>query len=167
MGRVSRRAPSLDIGEFICQSIRKNQWVKRKRKKVERRKEVEDKSIWFQYFRSIRHVCPWSYKSYLEGKIKIIPFDRELLKLTEMNWNLESNDALVYVVDDLTLNEIDEFVAHRNDCQEKCEYLWSHPTFTKGSNNQAPYPIIIQQDRARLMELRYAKKVDSKKKAKN
>ena len=39
---------------------------------MERRKEVEDKSIWFQYFRSIRHVCPWSYKSYLEGKIKII-----------------------------------------------------------------------------------------------
>ena len=128
----------------------------RKRKKVERKEEVEDKSIWLKYFHSIRHVCPWSYKSYLEGKIKIIPFDRELLKLTEMNWNLESNDALVYVVDDLTLNEIDEFVAHRNDCQEKCEYLWSHPTFTKGSNNQTPKPVIIQQDRKRLMELRNA-----------
>ena len=139
----------------------------RKRKKVDRKEEVEDKSIWLKYFHSIRHVCPWSYKSYLEGKIKIIPFDRELLKLAEANWSLETSDALVYVVDDLTLNEIDEFVAHRNDCQEKCEYLWSHPTFTKGSNNQAPYPIIIQQDRARLMELRYAKKVDSKKKAKN
>tara|TARA_Y100000052_G_scaffold27350_1_gene34823 strand:- start:1621 stop:2025 length:405 start_codon:yes stop_codon:yes gene_type:complete len=132
---------------------------------VERKEEVEDKSIWLKYFHSIRHVCPWSYKSYLEGKIKIIPFDRELLKLTEMNWNLESNDALVYVVDDLTLNEIDEFVAHRNDCQEKCEYLWSHPSYTKGGNKQAPYPIIIQQDRAKLMELRYAKTMDSQTKA--
>ena len=138
-----------------------------KRKKVERKEEVEAKSIWLKYFHSIRHVCPWSYQSYLEGKIKIIPFDRELMELTEANWELDPNDALVYVVDDLTLNEIDEFVAHRNDCQEKCEYLWSHPTYTKGSNNQAPYPIIIQQDRAKLMELRYAKKLDSKKKAKN
>ena len=121
---------------------------------MEKRKEVEDN--WFQYFYSIRHVCPWSYKSYLEGKIQIIPFDRELLKLTEMNWKVQPNDALVYVVDDLTLDEIDEFVAHRNDCQEKCEYLWSHPTFTKGANNQTPKPVIIQQDRKRLMELRNA-----------
>ena len=138
-----------------------------KRRKVERKEEVEAKSIWFQYFRSIRNVCPWSYKSYLEGKIKIIPFDRELLELTETNWAIQPYDALVYVVDDLTLDAIDDIVAHRNDCQEKCEYLWSHPTFTKGGNNQAPYPIIIQQDRAKLMELRYAKKVDSKKKAQN
>ena len=138
-----------------------------KRKKVERKEEVEVKSIWFQYFRSIRHVCPWSYQSYLEGKIKIIPFDREILELTETNWVVQPYDALVYVVDDLTLDAIDDIVAHRNDCQEKCEYLWSHPTFSKGGNNQAPYPIIIQQDRAKLMELRYAKKLDSKKKAKN
>ena len=89
------------------------------------------------------------------------------MELTETNWVVQPYDALVYVVDDLTLEEIDDIVAHRNDCQEKCEYLWSHPTYTKGSNNQAPYPIIIQQDRAKLMELRYAKKLDSKKKAKN
>ena len=123
---------------------------------MEKRKEVEDNSNWFRYFHSIRHVCPWSFKSYLEGRIQIIPFDRDLLKLTEMNWTVQPNDALVYVVDDLTLDEIDDFVAHRNDCQDKCEYLWSHPTFTKGANNQTPKPVIIQQDRKRLMELRNA-----------
>ena len=123
---------------------------------MEKRKEVEVDSNWFQYFHSIRHVCPWSFKSYLEGRIQIIPFDRDLLKLTEMNWTVQPNDALVYVVDDLTLDEIDDFVAHRNDCQDKCEYLWSHPTFTKGANNQTPKPVIIQQDRKRLMELRNA-----------
>ena len=139
----------------------------RKRKKVERRKEVEDKSIWFQYFHSIRTVCPWSYTSYLEGKIKIIPFDRELMELTEANWAQQPWDALVYMVDDLTLDEIDDIVAQQNDCQEKCEYLWSHPSYTKGGNNQAPCPIIIQQDRARLMELRYAKTMDSQTKAEN
>ncbi len=134
---------------------------------MERKEEVEDNSIWFQYFRSIRHACPWSYKSYIEGRIKIVPLDIDILKLTEMNWNIEDWDAIVYVVDDLTLEEIDDIVAHRNDSQEKCEYLWSHPTYSKGGNNQAPYPIIIQQDRTQLMELRYAKKMDFKKKAKN
>ena len=93
-----------------------------------------------------------------KGRIKIVPLDIDILKLTEMNWNIEDWDAIVYVVDDLTLDEIDDIVAHRNDSQEKCEYLWSHPTYTKGGGNQAPFPIIIQQDRAQLMELRYAKK---------
>ena len=68
---------------------------------MERKKEVEDKSIWFKYFRSIRHVCPWSYQSYLEGRIKIIPFDRELMELTEANWAQQPWDALVYMVDEL------------------------------------------------------------------
>ncbi len=136
-----------------------------KRKKVERKEEVEAKSIWFNYFTNIQHVCPWSYKSYVEGKIRIIPYDEDILKLTEQNWSIEPWDAVVYVVEtDLTLDAIDNIVARRNESQEKCEYLWSHPTFTKGGGNQAPYPIIIQQDRAKLMELRYAKKVDSKKK---
>ncbi len=133
-----------------------------KRKKVERKEEAEANSAWLQYFYSIRHVCPWSYKSYLEGKIKIIPFDRELLELTEINWEHQPYDALVYVVDDLTLNAIDDIVAQQNDCQEKCEYLWSHPTYTKGSNNQAPFSCIIQQDRAKLMELRSGRKKTKK-----
>jgi len=134
---------------------------------VERKNEAEAKCNWFQYFHSIRHVCPWSYESYCKGRIKIVPLDIDILKLTEMNWNIEDWDAIVYVVDDLTLEEIDDIVAHRNDSQEKCEYLWSHPTYSKGGNNQAPFPIIIQQDRRQLMELRYAKKMDFKKKAKN
>jgi len=123
---------------------------------VEKRKEVEVKYNWLQYFHSIRHVCPWSYKSYCQGKIKITALDLEMLKLAEMNWHLEDWDAIVYVVEDLTLDEIDDIVAHRNDSQKKCEYLWSHPTFTKGANNQTPKPVIIQQDRKRLMELRNA-----------
>ena len=53
---------------------------------------------------------------------------------------------------------IDEYVAFLNECQNTCEYLWSHPGFTKGGNNQTPVPVIIQQDRARLMELRHGSK---------
>ena len=121
-----------------------------------KRKEVEAKSIWFNYFKSIRKVCPWSYKSYCDGKVKITEFDTELLSLIEQNWDIEPWDAVVYVVKDLTLDEIDDIVAHRNESQKKCEYLWSHPSYTKGKNNQTPWPVIIQQDRVRLTELRNA-----------
>ena len=123
-----------------------------------RRREAED-STWLQYFKSIKNVCPWSYESYINGKIKILPYDEDFLKLTEANWKEQSLDALVYIVEGLTLDEMDDIVADRNDCQEKCEYLWSYPTYTKGKNNQAPYPIIIQQDRAKLMKLRGKKNV--------
>ena len=42
----------------------------------------------------------------------------------------------------------------RNDKQDKCEYLWSHPQYTKGGGRQTHCPIIIQQDRQFLTELR-------------
>ena len=125
---------------------------------MERKEEVEAKSIWFQYFHNIKNVCPWSYESYCNGKIKITSYDKDILALIEQNWRMEPWDAVVYVVEDLTLDAIDNIVARANESQEKCEYLWSHPSYTKGGGNQAPYPIIIQQDRARLMELRYGSK---------
>ena len=126
-----------------------------KRKKVERKKEVEVN--WLQYFHSIQKVCPWSYKSYCEGRIKIIPFDEKILKLLEQSWNTESWDAIVYTASGKTVDELDLFVEDRNNKQSICEYLWSHPTHTKGGNNQSPYPIIIQQDRRFLNELRKKK----------
>lgn len=111
---------------------------------------------WLDYFRKIQYVCPWSYESFVQGKTKIVPFDPDILVLMEMNWDIEPWEVILYVVSDLTLDEIDDFVARRNDCQEKCEYLWSHPSYSKGGNNQTPVPVIIQQDRQRLMELRNA-----------
>ena len=126
-----------------------------KRKKVERKEEVEVN--WLQYFHSIQRVCPWSYKSYCDGKIKIIPFDEDLLKLSEQNWDIEPWDAIVYTVNNKSIDELDSFVEKRNDKQDTCEYLWSHPTHTKGGNNQTPYPVIIQQDRKFLNELRKKK----------
>lgn len=132
-----------------------------KRKNVERKNDPEDNlipdyTIWLDYFRKIQYVCPWSYESFVQGKTKIVPFDSDLVTLMEMNWNIEPWEVILYVVSNLTLEEIDNFVARRNDSQEKCEYLWSHPSYSKGGNNQAPVPVIIQQDRQRLMELRNA-----------
>lgn len=131
---------------------------------MERKKEVEVKINWLEYFYSIRKVCPYSYQSYLEGTTKITNFDEDILVLNEQNFETLPWEVIVYLLgDDLTLDAIDEYVASLNDCQNTCEYLWSHPTFTKGGNNNTPVPVIIQQDRARLMELRSGKKKNTKK----
>ena len=55
---------------------------------------------------------------------------------------------------DMPVDELDKFVEKRNRKQTSCEYLWSHPKFTKGGNRQTNQPIVIQQDRAFLTELR-------------
>lgn len=120
-----------------------------------RKKEVEVN--WLQYFGSIKKVCPWSYQSYLDGTTKITDFNEDFLILNEQNFETLPWEVIIYLLgDDLTLDAIDEYVAFLNKCQDKCEYLWSHPTFTKGGNNNTPVPVIIQQDRTRLKELRYA-----------
>ena len=89
----------------------------------------------------------------------ITQFDKDIIKLNEQNWSNLPWEVIVYLLgDDLTLDAIDEYVAHRNESQYKCEYLWSHPSFTKGGNNQTPVPVIIQQDREQLFKLRKEKK---------
>ena len=89
----------------------------------------------------------------------ITQFDKDILKLNEQNWSNLPWEVIVYLLgDDLTLDAIDEYVAHRNESQYKCEYLWSHPSFTKGGNNQTPVPVIIQQDKKTLERLRKEKR---------
>jgi hypothetical protein len=124
---------------------------------AKRKNEVEVN--WLQYFHSIKKVCPWSYESYTQGTTKITQFDKDILLLNEQNWSTLPWEVIVYLTgDDLTLNAIDEIVVYRNESQEKCEYLWSHPSFTKGGNNQTPVPVIIQQDRRTLEKLRKEKR---------
>ena len=124
---------------------------------MERKNEAE--VDWLNYFQSISKFCPWSLKSYKEGTMLITQFDKDILKLNEQNWSNLPWEVIVYLLgDDLTLDAIDEYVAHRNESQYKCEYLWSHPSFTKGGNNQTPVPVIIQQDREQLFKLRKEKR---------
>ena len=120
---------------------------------MERRSDQEVN--WLDYFQSISKVCPWSLQSYLNGTTKITEFDEDIIELNEQNFQNLPWEVIVYLTgDDLTLDAIDEYVALSNKCQENCEYLWSHPSFTKGGKNQTPVPVIIQQDRKFLMELR-------------
>ena len=116
-----------------------------------KRKEVEDN--WLTYFHSIKNVCPWSYESYKKGRIYITEFTEPKVIETEQSWSMDKYDAIVYLTD-MSVNKLDKFVEERNNSQNSCEYLWSHPKFTKGGNRQTSQPIVIQQDRAFLTELR-------------
>lgn len=112
---------------------------KRRRKKVQK-EEVN----WLEYFQSIRRVCPWSLQSFRQGKIEFIEFDGA--------WNMDIGqwDARVYIVD-RKARLIKKWADQLNDQDPVCEWLWSHPKY---KNYSAPVPIIIQQPRAKLEELR-------------
>ena len=112
---------------------------------------------WEKYFQSIQRVCPWSYESYLAGRIKITR--QSIIQ------DLKEYDAIVYQVD-MSIDELDNFVEELNDNQEECEFLWSHPDHSKGGDNQTPVAVVIQQDRKFLEELRKGEKGGTNSKAK-
>ena len=132
------------------------------KRNVQEAKPLPDYIIWLFYFRKLNKVCPWSYNSFLSGTTNFVDYSEDLLLENETNWNQQSWEVIIYLMgDDYTLDDMDAITEHRNEVQNTCEYLLSHPSFSKGGNNQAPKRIIIQQDRARLMELRHGKKKES------
>jgi len=69
--------------------------------------------------------------------------------------NLRSQDTFVYTIkEDITVDALQEIVHRLNKSQKRQEFLWSHPAYTDGSNNQTSVAVIIQQDRKTLRKLR-------------
>ena len=57
----------------------------------------------------------------------------------------------------MSIDELDNFVERLNDSQKNVNF-YGHPDHTKGGKNQTPIPVIIQQDRKFLEELRKGEK---------
>lgn len=96
---------------------------------------------WYQYFKSIRAECPWSYRAYLRGEIHITEYTGEV-------WPLGEYQARVYVVSDHSLNV--EALAQALDHGED-EWLFSYPGYGEFAT---PVTVIIQQNRQKLSQLR-------------
>lgn len=125
------------------------------RRSVQEAKPLPDFTVWLWYFRKISKVCPWAYDSFITGTTNIVPFSLDTLIQNETTWEKQPWEVIIYLMgENYTLDDMDSIVEERNEVQDTCEYLWSHPSFSKGGKNQAPRAVIIQQDRARLMELR-------------
>lgn len=96
---------------------------------------------WYQYFKSIRRECPWSYAAYIHGELDIVEYTGQVLPLGKYA-------ARVYVVN--APNETVEALAAALD-HGKDEWLFSYPGYGEFAT---PVSVIIQQDRQRLRELR-------------
>ena len=111
---------------------------------------------WYEYFRSIERVCPWSLESFLHGRVRFEPYNHSMIHRLDMYWRDEYYDAVIYLnaPDDVNLLDelIQEFEADKN--LKNCIYFWSHPNYTKGGHKQAPVPIIIQQSKKNLDQAR-------------
>lgn len=103
--------------------------------------DVHQSVNWGEYFRSIRHECPWSHAAYQQGLIDIVYYDGLI-------WELGHYHARVYIVNapNLSVEALAKSLDYGQD-----EWLFSYPEYGKFAT---PVPILIQQDRAKLRRLR-------------
>lgn len=96
---------------------------------------------WYEYFKSIRVECPWSYTAYVKGQIHIVEYTGKILLLGDYQ-------ARVYLVNapEETVEALAAGLDHGED-----EWLFSYPGYGPYA---APVPILIQQNRERLRVLR-------------
>lgn len=96
---------------------------------------------WYAYFKSIRQECPWSYAAYLKGLISIVEYTGDILPL-------QHYEARMYVFtgSDSELQAVAKQLDHGED-----EWLYSFPGY---GDYATPVPVLIQQNRRRLQELR-------------
>ena len=96
---------------------------------------------WYDYFKSIKTECPWSYSAYLKGQIHIVEYTGEILPLGNYQ-------ARVYTVCDpkQSVEALSSALDHGDD-----EWLFSFPGY---GDFATPVPVLIQQDRKELNRLR-------------
>ena len=98
---------------------------------------------WYDYFKSIREECPWSYAAYIKGKINIVDYEGIRLPLGDYSarmYIIQAPDATVVAI------------ASAFDYDDKeSEWLYSYPGYGEFAT---PVKVLIQQDRKQLNELR-------------
>ncbi len=98
---------------------------------------------WYQYFKSIRSQCPWSYAAYLKGQIHITEYQGVRLPLGQYQ-------ARMYIVNapDSTVVALAQGLDYDDT---ECEWLYSYPGYGEYAT---PVSVLIQQNRKQLQELR-------------
>jgi len=105
---------------------------------------AEEKVDWEAYFKKIKVVCPWSLAAWKKGEIKIEQWSGE--------WqHLENYQAIVYIVANTNRRRIKKLAKKLNTSYEY-EWLWSEPKY---GDYGSPVPILIQQSRRKLFDLRF------------
>lgn len=103
---------------------------------------------WAEYYARIRSVCPWSYRAFLQDRILVVEYSEEAVN------NMVSHtdyDAVVVTCVNKTSDWLEQTSDRLNEQQPQSEWLWSHP---EHGGDSTPIPVLIQQDRKTLTELR-------------
>lgn len=121
-------------------------------KEKEEQRQQEEITWVEDYFKSIKHLCPWSLKYWMENKILHVTYPRDC----ELTWcacfRSSKHEALLFEYNESTT--IDELYAVTEKIEQKYKELiafWSHPD---EKENNTPKPCVIVQDRATLTDLR-------------
>lgn len=96
---------------------------------------------WQEYFYSIRKQCPWSLKSWQQGRIAVTLW-------TGHRYPLKNLDARIYIVSAGSGSV--EHLAKGLD-QGEDEWLFSYPGYGEYAT---PVPVLIQQNRRQLASIR-------------
>lgn len=95
---------------------------------------------WADYFRLIRTECPWGYRAYQQGKIDIQKWQGHVIPLGSFM-------ARVYVSDSsYGVEQLAQALDYGED-----EWLFSYPGYGEFAT---PVPVLIQQNRQTLAEIR-------------
>ena len=114
----------------------------------------EDNINWQEYYASIRSVCPWSYKAYMNDTILVIDYNPNCFKTWSCLFKGTKYEAFVYKMPEITAEDLETLCDYYNETlgdKYNSEYLWSHH---EEGGDSAPAPILIQQDKAQLKTLR-------------
>ena len=111
----------------------------------------EDKT-WAKYFADIRGVCPWSYN--LMDKILVLDTHVNCMNTWSTIFKSSNHEAFVYKFPKANAQWLINKCEELNASQEHSEWLWSHPDEDSGDKTSTHIPVLIQQDREQLTELR-------------
>ena len=108
----------------------------------------EDK--WAEYFASIRKVCPWSQKAFMNDKILFVETNGTCLNTYAKLFPHTEYEAFVYKWPTASVEWLKTMSEGLNEIYDT-EWLWSHPSEGGDSTH---IPVLIQQDATQLAELR-------------
>lgn len=111
---------------------------------------VEDRD-WQQYYQSIKSVCPWAYKAYMNDKILLLDYDPKVLDTFISAFKHSNYEAMVVTCEGKSSKWLEQTCDAQNELKGDLEWLWSHP---EHKYNSTPVPCIILQDRSVLTDLR-------------
>ncbi len=110
---------------------------------------------WQEYYAHIKSVCPWSYKAYMSDNILVWEHAKHnTWQTVSATFDSTNFEAIVYRFDDYSPEQLDALVDEMSKRRPTSEFLWSHPEADSGDGNSTPVPVIIQQNKEALNDLR-------------